>query len=143
MVPERLRVRMLTPGVVEFSGSSAGCLLVSLSTMLTDTSMNSSSDGTSLSLKRRRLVSSAELVAEMRSNMDLVCIGDEQVQSASTDAIILSHLQWGVTRSALRFLFSCPRKSGTGDVEGSSTARVQDDLRLLGLLFLHDRLLGK
>src|SRR3954471_19633433 len=120
MVPERLRVRMKTPGVAEFSGSSAGCFPVSLSTMLTDTSMNSSSDGTSSSLKRRRLVSSAELVAKMHSNTDLVCIGDEQVQSASTDAMILSHLQWGVTWSALRFLFSCPRRSGTGDAEGSS-----------------------
>src|SRR4051812_35449748 len=105
--------------------------------MLTDTSMNSSSDVTSLSLKRRCLVSSAELVAEMRSNTDLVCAGDEQVQSASTNAIMLSHLQWGVTWSALRFLFNCSRRSGTGDVEGSSWAvRVLDDLRLLGLLFL-------
>src|SRR3954467_5587221 len=105
--------------------------------MLTDTSMNSSSDGTSSSLKRRRLVSSAELVAEMHSNTDLVCVSDEQVQSASTDAIILSHLQWGVTWSALRFLFNCPRRSGTGDAEDSSRAvRVRDDLRLLGLLFL-------
>src|SRR4051812_29850952 len=105
--------------------------------MLTDTSMNSSSDGTFSSLKRRRLVSSAELVAEMRSNTDLVCVGDEQVQSASTDAIILSHLQWGVTRSALCFLFNCPQRSGTGNAEGSSyAARVWDDLRLLGLLFL-------
>src|SRR5436189_5066722 len=120
MVPERLRVRIYTPGVAEFSGSSAGCLPVSLSTMLTDTSMNSSSDGTSSSLKRRRLVSSAELVAERRSNTDLVGVGDEQVQSASTDAIILSHLQWGVTWSALSFLFSCPRRPGTGDAEGSS-----------------------
>src|SRR5438270_7126963 len=107
-------------GVAEFSGSGAGCLPVSLSTMLTDTSMNSSSDGTSSSLKRRRLVSSAELVVELRSNTDLVCIGDEQVQSASTDAIILLHLQWGVTWSALRFLFNCPRRSGTRDTEGSS-----------------------
>src|SRR3954466_2830227 len=49
--------------------------------MLKDTSMNSSSDGTSSSLKRRCLVSSAELVAEIRSNTDLVCVGDEQVQS--------------------------------------------------------------
>src|SRR5438270_12663183 len=80
-------------GVAEFSGSSTGCLPVSLSTMLTDTSMNSSSDGISSSLKRRRLVSSAELVAERRSNTDLVCVGDEQVQSASTDAMILSHVQ--------------------------------------------------
>src|SRR5438270_10798138 len=110
---------------------------MSLSTMLADTSMNSSSDGTSSSLKRRCLVSSAELVAEMRSNTDLVCVGDEQVQSASTYAIILSHLQWGVTWSTLRFLFSCPRRSGTGDAEGSSrAARVRDDLHLLGLLFL-------
>src|SRR5204862_668955 len=105
---------------------------MSLSTMLTDTSMNSSSDGMSSSLKRRLLVSSAELVAEMRSNMDLVCVGDEQVQSASTDTMILSHLQWGVTWSALRFLFNCPRRSGTEDVEGSSGAvRVLDGLRLL------------
>src|SRR4051812_33724376 len=120
MVPERLRVRMLTPGVAEFSVSSAGCLPVSLSIMLTDTSMNSSSDGISSSLKRRRLVSSAELVAEMRSNTDLVCVGDEQMQSASFDAIILSHLQGRMTWSALRFLFSCPWRSGTGDAEGSS-----------------------
>src|SRR3954465_9342451 len=105
MVLEWLRGRMYTPGVVEFSGSSAGCLPESLSTMLTDTSMNSSSDGTSSSLKRRRLVSSAEMVAERCSNTDMVCVGDEQVQSASTDAIILSHLQWGVTWSAPRFLF--------------------------------------
>src|SRR5436189_2042617 len=97
MVPERLRVRMYTPGVAGFSGSSAGCLPMSLSSMLTDTSMNSSSDGTSSSLKQSRFVSSVELLAEMRSNMDLVCAGDEQVQSASTDAIILSYLQWGVT----------------------------------------------
>src|SRR4051812_14039657 len=110
---------------------------VSLSTLLTETSMNSSSDGTSSSLKRRRLVSSAELVAEMRSNTDLVCVGDEQVQSASTDAIILLHLQWGVTWSALHFFFSCPRRSGTGDTKGLNWAvRVRDDLRLLGLLFL-------
>src|SRR3954466_7580950 len=137
MVPEQLRVRMQTPGVAEFSGSNAGCLPVSLSTMLTDTSMNSSSDGTSSSLKRRRLVSPAELVAEMRSNTNLVCVGDEQVQSASTDAIILSHLQWGVTWSALRFLFNCSRRSGTGDVDGSSRAvRVRDDLRLLSPPFL-------
>src|SRR3954462_3771235 len=120
MVPERLRVRMWTPRVAEFSGSSAGCLPVSLSTMLTDTSMNSSSDGIYSSLKRSRLVSSAELVAERRSNTDLVCVGDEQVQSASTDAMILSHLQWGVTWLALRFLFSCPRRSGPGEVDGSS-----------------------
>src|SRR4051812_9863367 len=105
---------------MEFSGSSADCLPVSLSTMLTDTSMNLSSDGTSSLLKRRRLVSSAELVAEMRSNTDLVCVGDEQVQSTSTDAMILSHLQWGVTWSALCFLFNCSRRSGTGDAEGSS-----------------------
>src|SRR3954467_11758958 len=111
---------MYTPGVAEFSGSSAGCLLESLSTMLTDTSMNSSSDGTSSSLKRRRLVSSAELVAERRSNTDLVCVGDEQVQSASTDAMILSHLQWGVIWLALLFLFNCSRRSGPGDVDGSS-----------------------
>src|SRR3954463_6305859 len=105
--------------------------------MLTDTSMNSSSDDRFSSLKRRCLVSSAELVAEMRSNTDLVCVGDEQVQSASTDAIILSHLQWGVTWLALRFLFSCPRRSDTGDAEGLNwTVRVRDDLRLLGLLFL-------
>src|SRR4051812_14305471 len=78
-----------------------------------------------------------DLVAEMRSNTDLVCDGDEQVQSASTDAMILSHLQWGVTWSTLRFLFNCSRRSDTGDVEGSSGAvRVLDDLRLLGLLFL-------
>src|SRR3954465_15322595 len=120
MVPEQLWVRMYALGVAEFSGSSAGCLPESLSTMLTDTSMNSSSDGMSSSLKRRRLVNSAELVAEMRSNTDLVCVGDEQVKSASTDATILSHLQWGVTWSALRFLFSCPRRSDTGDAEGSS-----------------------
>src|SRR3954471_3624299 len=120
MGPERLRVRMQTPGVAEFSGSSAGCLPVSLSTMLTDTSMNSSSDSMTSSLKRRRLVSSVELVAEMRSNTDLVCIGDEQVQLASTDAMILSHLQWRVTWSALCFLFNCSRRSGTGDAEGSS-----------------------
>src|SRR4051812_4195251 len=118
MVPERLRVRMWTPGVAEFSGSSAGCLPVSLSTMLTDTSINSSSDGMSSSLKRRRLVSSAELVSEMRSNTGLVCDGDEQVQSASTDAVILMHLQWGVTWPALRFLFNCSRRSGPGDVDG-------------------------
>src|SRR4051812_19266166 len=105
--------------------------------MLTDTSMNSSSDGMSSSLKRRRLVSSAELVAERRSNTDLVCAGDEQLQSASTDAMILSHLQWGVIWSALRFLFNCSRRSGTEDAEGSSWAvRVRDDLRLLGLLLL-------
>src|SRR4051812_47526654 len=110
---------------------------MSLFTMLTDTSMNSSSNGTSSSLKRRCLVSSAELVAEMRSNMDLVCVGDEQVQSASTDAMILSHLQWGVIWPALRFLFNCSRRSGSGDAEGSSWAvRVRDDLRLLGLLLL-------
>src|SRR3954465_10759495 len=120
MVPEPLRVRMYTPGVAEFSGSSAGCLPVSLFTMLTDTSMNSSSDGISSSLKRRRLVSSAEVAAERRSNTDLVCVGDEQVQSVSTDAMILSHLQWGVTWSALRFLFNCSQRSGTGDAEGSS-----------------------
>src|SRR3954470_9609455 len=120
MVPKRLRVCMYTSGVAEFSGSSAGCLSASLSTMLTDTSMNSSSDGTSSSLKRRCLVSSAELVAEMRSNTDLVCVGDEQVQSASTDVIILSHLQWGVTWSALRFLFNWSRGSGIGDAEGLS-----------------------
>src|SRR4051812_26178688 len=105
---------------MEFSGSNAGCLPVSLSTMLTDTSMNSSSDGTSSSLKRRRLVSSAELVAEMRSNTDLVCVGDEQVQLASMDAIILSHLQWGVTWSALCFLFNCSRRGGLGDADGPS-----------------------
>src|SRR5436189_2061850 len=92
MVPERLRVRMETPGVAEFSGSSAGCLPVSLSTMLTNTSMNSSSDGISSSLKWSHLVSSADLVAERHSNTDLVCVGDEPVQSASTDATILSHL---------------------------------------------------
>src|SRR3954468_23512174 len=120
MVPERLRVRMYTPGVAEFPGFGAGCLPESLSTMLTDTSMNSSSDGMPSSSKRRRLVSTAELVAEMRSNTDLVCVGDEQVQSASTYAMILSHLQWGVTWSALRFLFSCPRRSGTEDAEGSN-----------------------
>src|SRR5881628_3461620 len=108
------------PGVAEFSGSNAGCLPVSLSTMLTDISMNSSSDGTSSSLKRRRLVSSAELVAEMRLNTDLVCVGDEQMQSASTDVMILSHLQWGVTWLALCFLFSCFRRSGPGEVDGSS-----------------------
>src|SRR4051812_15396362 len=100
--------------------------------MLTDTSMNSSSDDMSSSLKRRRLVSSAELVAERRSNMDLVCVGNEQVQSASTDVMILSHLQWGVTWLALRFLFNCSRRSGPGDVDGSSRAvRVFDGLRLL------------
>src|SRR3954464_6469325 len=120
MVPERLRVRMSTPRVAEFSGSSAGYLPVSLSTMLTDTSMNSSSDGMSSSLIRRRLVSSAELVAERRSNTNLVCVGDEQVQSASTDAMILSHLQWGVTLLALRFLFNCSRGSCPRDVDGSS-----------------------
>src|SRR3954466_3077516 len=120
MVLERLRVHMYTPGVAEFSGSNANCLPESLSTMLTDTSMNSSSDGMSSSLQRRRLVSSAELVAEMRSNTDLVCVGDEQVQSASTDAMILLHLQWGVTWSALRFLFNCSQRSGTGDAEGPS-----------------------
>src|SRR3954463_15219260 len=120
MVPERLRVRMKTPGVAEFSGFNAGCLPVSLSTMLTDTSMNSSSDGMSSSLKRRRLVSSAELVVERRSNTDLVCAGDEQVQSASTDAMILSHLQWGVIWSALRFLFNGSRRSGPRDVDGSN-----------------------
>src|SRR5947208_7052356 len=114
MVPERLRVRMKTPGVSEFSGSSAGCLPVSLSTMLTDTSMNSSSDGISSSLKRRCLISSAELVAERSSNTDLACVGDEQVQSASTDAVILSHLQWGVTWLALRCLFNCSHRSGPG-----------------------------
>src|SRR3954468_8970497 len=108
---------MYTPGVAEFSGSSAGCLPVSLSTMLTDTCMNSSLNGTSSSLKRRRLVNSAELEAEMRSNKDLVCVGDEQAQSASTGAIILSHLQWGVTWSALHFLFSCSWRSGTEDAE--------------------------
>src|SRR3954470_9562618 len=111
---------MYTPGVAEFSGSSAGCLPVALSTMLTDTSMNSSSDGTSLSLKWRRLVNSAELVAEMRSNTDLVCVGEKQVQSASTNAIIRSHRQCGVTWSALRFFFNWSRRSGTGDAEGSS-----------------------
>src|SRR3954464_15052956 len=120
MVPERLRVRMYTPGVAEFSGSNAGCLPVSLSTMLTDTSMNSSSDGISSSLKWSRLVSSAELVAERRSNTDLVWVGDEQVQSASTDVMILSHLQWGVTWLALCFLFNCFRRSGPGEVDGSS-----------------------
>src|SRR3954471_22176041 len=120
MGPERLRVRMQTPGVAEFSGSSAGCLPVSLSTMLTDTSMNSSSDNISSSLKWRCLVSSAELVAERRSNTDLVCAGDEQVQSASTDAMILSHLQWRVIWSVLRFLFNCSRRSGTEDADGSS-----------------------
>src|SRR3954469_7686826 len=97
MVPERLRVRMKTLGVAEFSGSNAGCLPVSLSTMLTDTSMNSSSDGISSTLKWSRLVSSAGLVADRRSNTDLVCVDDEQVQSASIDAMILSHLQWEVT----------------------------------------------
>src|SRR3954465_377442 len=107
MVPEQLWVRMYALGVAEFSGSSADCLPESLSTMLTDTSMNSSSDGMSSSLKRRRLVSSAELVAEMRSNTDLARVGDEQVQSASTDAMILSQLKWGVIWSALRFLFNC------------------------------------
>src|SRR3954468_1533838 len=97
---------MYTPGVVEFSGSSAGCLPVSLSTMLTYTSGNSSSDGTSSLWKRRRLASLAELEAETRSNTDLVCTGDEQVQSASTDAMIRSHRECGVTWSALRFLFN-------------------------------------
>src|SRR3954470_3238353 len=111
---------MKTPGVVEFSGSSAGYLPISLSTMLTDTSMNSSSDGISSSLKWSRLVSSAELVAERRLNTDLVCVGDEQVQSASTDAMSLSNLQWGVTWLALRFLFNCFRRSGPGEVDGSS-----------------------
>src|SRR3954469_3670871 len=120
MVPERLRVRMKTPRVAEFSGSDAGCLPVSLSTMLTDTSMNSSSDGISSTLKWRRLLSSAELVADRSSNTDLVCVGDEQVQSVSTDAMILSHLQWEVTWPALRFLFNCSRRSGPGDVDGSS-----------------------
>src|SRR4051812_12916059 len=105
--------------------------------MLTDTSMNLSSDGMSSSLKRSRLVSLAELVAEMRSNTNFVCAGNEQVQSASMDAMILSHLQWGVIWSALCFLFNCSRRSGTGDAEGSSWAvRVRDDLRLLGLLLL-------
>src|SRR5438270_5284281 len=104
-------------GVAEFSGSGANCLPVSLSTMLTDTSMNSSSDGMSSSLKRRRLGSSAKLVAEMRSNTDLVCVGDEHIQSASTDAMILSHLQWGVTWPAIRFLFNRSRRSGSGDAE--------------------------
>src|SRR5436190_19377920 len=105
--------------------------------MLTDTSVISSSDGISSSLKRRRLVSSAELVAERRSNTDLACVGDEQVQSASTDAMILSHLQWGLTWLALRFLFNCSRRSGHGDVDGSSwVARARDDLRLLGLPLL-------
>src|SRR4051812_19986199 len=105
--------------------------------MLADTSMNSSSDGTSSSLKQRLLVCSAELVAEMRSNRDLVCVGDEQMQSASTDAMILSHLQWGVTWPALRFLFNCSRRSCPGDVDGASLAvRVRDDFRLLGLPFL-------
>src|SRR3954470_15041699 len=104
--------------------------------MLTNTSMNSSSDSTSSSLKRTRLVSLAELVAERRSNTDLVCVGDEQVQSASTDAMILSHLQWGVTWPALHFLFNRSWRSGPGDVDGSScAARVRDDLRLLGLPF--------
>src|SRR3954470_14476908 len=96
---------MYTPGVAEFSGSSAGCLPVSLSTMLTDTSGNSSSDGTSSLWKRRRFANLTELEADIRLNTDLVCVGDEQVQSASTDAMIRSHRQCGVTWSALYFLF--------------------------------------
>src|SRR4051812_12568979 len=76
--------------------------------------MNSSSDGRSSSLKRRCLVSSTELEAEMRSNTDLVCVGDEQVPSTSTDAIIRLHQQWGVTWSALRFLFNWSRRSSIG-----------------------------
>src|SRR3954465_14383766 len=106
MVPERLQVPMYTPGVAEFSGSSAGCLPVSLSTMLTDTSGNSSSDGISSLWKRRRLANLTELEAEIRSNTDLVCAGDEQVQSTSTDAMIRSHRQCGVTWSTFRFFFN-------------------------------------
>src|SRR4051812_48186240 len=51
--------------------------------MLTDTSENSSSDGTSSFWRRRRLASLTELEAEIRSNTNLVCVDNEQVQSAS------------------------------------------------------------
>src|SRR4051812_43069041 len=111
---------MYTPGVAEFSGSSTGCLPVSLSTILTDTSKNSSSDGTSSLWKRRSFANLTKLEADIRSNTDLVCAGDEQVQSASTDVIILSHRQWGVIWSALRFLFNCSRRSGLGDADRPS-----------------------
>src|SRR3954470_13531395 len=105
--------------MTEFSSSSAGCLPISLSTILTDTSGNSSSDGTSSLWKRRRLANLTELEAEIRANTNLVCAGDEQVQSVNTYAMIRSHRQCGVTWSAFRFLFNWSRRSGTVDAEES------------------------
>src|SRR3954470_6895303 len=97
---------MYTPGVAEFSGSDAGCLPISLSAMLTDTSGYSSSTVVSSLLKRSRLANLEELELDMCSKTDLAFADNEHVQSSKADAMNCLLRQCGVTGSAPSSLFN-------------------------------------
>src|SRR4051812_31853527 len=88
---------MYTPGVAEFSGSDAGCLPVTLSTMLTDTSGYSSIEVASSMLKRSCLANLGKLELDMCSNSDLALAGGGHVQSSGADVMIRLLLQYEVT----------------------------------------------
>src|SRR3954470_10368354 len=104
--PERLRVPMYTLEVVEFSGSDAGCLPVSLSTMLTDTSGYSSTEVASSLLKRSRLANLEELELDVCSVIDLAFAGGRHVWSSGADVMICLLRQCGVIWSALPSFFN-------------------------------------
>src|SRR4051812_9957891 len=87
---------MYTPGVAEFSGSNAGCFLVSLSTMLTDTSGYSSIEVASSFLKRSCLANLKELELDESLIMDLAFTGGIHVQSSGANAMICLLRQCGV-----------------------------------------------
>src|SRR4051812_41773606 len=97
---------MYTPGVAEFSGSDTGCLPVSLSTMLTDTSGYSSSEVVLPLLKRNCLADLKELELDICSNTDLAFAGDKHVLLRRADALICLLRQCGVTWLAPSSLFS-------------------------------------
>src|SRR4051812_46400304 len=87
---------MYTPRVAGFSGSGAGCFLVPLSIMLTDTSGYSSIEVASSFLKRSCLANLEELELDVCSVIDLAFAGGRYVQSSGADAMICLLRQCGV-----------------------------------------------
>src|SRR3954464_8699614 len=87
---------MYTPGVAEFSGSDAGCFLISFSTMLMDTSGYSSIEVASSFLKRSCMANLEELELDRCSVIDLAFAGGRHVQFSGADAMICLLCQCGV-----------------------------------------------
>src|SRR3954469_151781 len=87
---------MYTLGVAEFFGSDARCFLISLLTMLMDTSGYSSIEVASSFLKRSCLANLEELELDVCSVIDLAFAGGRHMQSSGADAMICLLRQCGV-----------------------------------------------